>query len=293
MEMLARMVVETGTSTFYKALKSYAQDLDEPILSEIAANISKDEIYHYNMFEEGFKKYNKEEKLSRTDIMKVIYSRLKEVNDEDVSIAFKHICPDGSFENFKKKVKDFAKVYYPYKMSVKMLIRPLLLVNFADHAGYIGVYLYMLLVGTFIPVPSEILLIPSGYLASIGQKSFSFLLISGAIGSLSGAVIQKVNSFFKKHGAISVFLAPLTPGMGQYISIPAGLSYMSLKKFIPLTLTSNIIWVGFMLLIGYIFGEGENAHKNSAWLSLILFGFVIISVSIYVFIEIRKEKGAN
>jgi len=187
-----------------------------------------------------------------------------------------------------------------------------LLVNFADHAGYIGVYLYMLLVGTFIPVPSEILLIPSGYLASIGQKSFSFLLISGAMGSLSGAlinyflsrylinhflshkpVIQKVNSFFKKHGAISVFLAPLTPGMGQYISIPAGLSYMSLKKFIPLTLTSNIIWVGFMLLIGYIFGEGENAHKNSAWLSLILFGFVIISVSIYVFIEIRKEKGAN
>jgi len=135
MEMLARMVVETGTSTFYKALKSYAQDLDEPILSEIAANISKDEIYHYNMFEEGFKKYNKEEKLSRTDIMKVIYSRLKEVNDEDVSIAFKHICPDGSFENFKKKVKDFAKVYYPYKMSVKMLIRPLKLNQYIEKAS--------------------------------------------------------------------------------------------------------------------------------------------------------------
>ncbi len=184
-----------------------------------------------------------------------------------------------------------------------------LLVNFADHAGYIGVYFYMLLVGTFIPVPSEILLIPSGYLASLGEKSFSLLLLSGSLGSLSGAlinyflsktlvnhffghkpVIKKVNSFFKQHGVISVFLAPLSPGMGQYISIPAGLSHMSLKQFIPLTFTANIIWVGFMLLIGYIFGDGESAHKNAAWFSIILFGFVIVSVSIYVFLGMKKSK---
>ncbi len=184
-----------------------------------------------------------------------------------------------------------------------------ILVNFADSAGYIGVYFYMLLVGTFIPVPSEILLIPSGYLASLGEKSFSALLLSGALGSLSGAlinyflakklinrlfshkpIIQKVSNFFKQHGTISVFLAPLSPGMGQYISIPAGLSHMPLKKFIPLTFTANIIWVGFMLLIGYIFGDGESAHKNAAWFSLILFGIVILSVSVYVFLEIRKAK---
>ncbi len=184
-----------------------------------------------------------------------------------------------------------------------------ILVNFADSAGYIGVYFYMLLVGTFIPVPSEILLIPSGYLASLGEKSFLVLLLSGALGSLSGAlinyflakklinrlfshkpIIKKVSNFFKRHGTISVFLAPLSPGMGQYISIPAGLSHMPLKKFIPLTFTANIIWVSFMLLIGYIFGDGENAHKNAAWFSLILFGFVIISVSIYVLLEIRKAK---
>ncbi len=167
----------------------------------------------------------------------------------------------------------------------------------------------MLLVGTFIPIPSEILLIPSGYLASLGEKSFSILLFSGALGSLSGAlinyflsrtlvnrflgdkpVIQKVSIFFREHGAISVFLAPLTPGMGQYISIPAGLSHMPLKKFIPLTFTANIIWVGFMLLIGYIFGEGQSAHKSAALFSLLLFGFVILSVSVYVFREVKKAK---
>ncbi len=184
-----------------------------------------------------------------------------------------------------------------------------LLIQFADSMGYLGVYLYMLLVGTFIPLPSEILLIPAGYLASLGEKSLALLLVSGALGSLSGAlvnyalsrylvhrffkekpIVKKVSLFFRLHGKISVFLAPLTPGLGQYISIPAGLSHMPLRTFIPLTFAANLIWVGFMLLIGYIFGEGETADKSAALFSLILLGFVILSVSIYVFKELKKAR---
>ncbi|WP_281951772.1 DedA family protein [Nitrosophilus kaiyonis] len=182
------------------------------------------------------------------------------------------------------------------------------LIHLADSLGYFGIYLYMLLVGTFIPVPSEIILIPSGYLASIGQKNFFLLLISGAFGSLSGAlinyylakwiirrykdkkIIQKTILFFKHHGNISVFLAPLTPGLGQYISIPAGISHMPLYRFIPLTFLANIIWVGFMLLIGYIFGKGKEAHSAEIWFSLLLLGFVIVTATIYVFKELKKEK---
>ncbi len=167
----------------------------------------------------------------------------------------------------------------------------------------------MLLVGTFIPIPSEVLLIPSGYLASLGEKSFTLLLLAGALGSLSGAlinyllartlihrflghkaVVKKSAYFFKRHGKISVFLAPLTPGLGQYISIPAGLAHMPLRHFIPLTFAANLIWVGFMLLIGYIFGDGEAAQKQAAWFSLILLGFVILSISIYVYRELRSAR---
>ncbi len=182
------------------------------------------------------------------------------------------------------------------------------LINFSDSIGYVGVYLYMVMVGTFIPVPSELVLLPSGYLAATGQKDLFLLWIAGSLGSLTGAlinyflakwlaikfqekpIIQKVNKFWQNHGKISAFLAPLTPGLGQYISIPAGLSHMQLKWFIPLTYTANLIWVGFMLMIGYIFGTGETAHKNAAYGSLVLFGFVIVAASIYVFREIRKEK---
>ena len=48
------------------------------------------------------------------------------------------------------------------------------LIEFSDSIGYLGLYLYMFFVGTFIPVPSELVLIPNGYLASIGEKNYFF-----------------------------------------------------------------------------------------------------------------------
>ena len=146
------------------------------------------------------------------------------------------------------------------------------LVNFAHALGYIGIYFYVLLVGTFIPVPSELVLLPAGYLAAKGDMNLYVVWICAALGSLSGAlinyflakyivnkflkdkpVIEKVAKFWRAHGKISVFLAPLTPGLGQYISIPAGLSHMPLRWFIPLTFSANLIWTGFLIMIGYLF----------------------------------------
>jgi len=182
-----------------------------------------------------------------------------------------------------------------------------LIVQFADSIGYIGIYIYMFLVGTFIPIPSELILLPAGYLASIGQKSYFLSLLFASLGSLSGALfnyhfakylvkkyehkksVQKVISFFQNHGKISVFLAPLTPGLGQYISLPAGMSHMPLKYFIPLTYTANIIWVNALLLVGYMFGDKEG-HSKLIYVSLGLLVFVIISATIYVFKEIKKNK---
>ncbi len=185
-----------------------------------------------------------------------------------------------------------------------------ILVNFANSIGYAGVYLYMVMVGTFIPVPSELVLLPSGYLASTGAKSLLILWICGASGSLTGAlinyylakllvkkflkdkpIIKKVNVFWNNHGKISAFLAPLTPGLGQYISIPAGLSHMPIRWFIPLTFSANLIWVGFMLMVGYLFGMGNKAHSKAVFGSLILFGFVIVIATVYVFRELKKEKN--
>lgn len=183
-----------------------------------------------------------------------------------------------------------------------------LLLQFVDKIGYAGLYIYMFLVGTFVPVPSELVLIPNGYLASIGDKNYLSLLFVGALGSLSGAmfnyyfalyvakkflkgkrVLGKVTRFFRKHGKISVFLAPLTPGMGQYISIPAGLSRLKLKYFIPLTFSANLIWVNFMLLIGYIFGNSNDNHQKVIYVTLGLLCLVIVISTIYVYKNIKQK----
>ena len=124
-EMISRMVVETGTSSLYKALANYAADLNEPVLEDLASKISKDEVYHFEMFEKVFKKYKDEQKISRNDIMMILYARLREINNEDIKIAFESIQSEQSYDEYIHQTKLFAKQYYPYKMAAKMFIRPL------------------------------------------------------------------------------------------------------------------------------------------------------------------------
>lgn len=128
-EMIARMVVETGTSTLYKGLANYAKEIGEPILEDLCHKISKDEVYHFEMFEKVFKKYKEEEKLLKKDIVKVLYDRLKEINNEDVKIAYEALQDDESYDDYMKQTGNFARKYYPYKMATKMFIRPLELNN--------------------------------------------------------------------------------------------------------------------------------------------------------------------
>jgi len=186
------------------------------------------------------------------------------------------------------------------------------MLSVTEGMGYFGIYLYMVMVGTFVPVPSEIVLVPAGYLASQGQMHYGLLLLSGSLGSLSGALInyffakliikkilshkvnfiEKVSNFFNAHGKVSVFIAPLTPGLGQYISLPAGLSHMPFKFFIPFTYAANIIWVGFMLAVGYMFGSSEgNAHGVVVEGSLFLFGIAILIAVIYVVVTFRRRAS--
>lgn len=139
-EMLARMVVETGTSTYYKALSQYAADLDEPVLEELARNISRDEVHHFKAFNEAFTRYNADEKNSKKVIIKVLYSRLRDASDEDVEIAHRSLQPDEDFEVFRKEIKAFAKRYYPYDMAVRMLMRPLSLNHYIEHSTAVTVH---------------------------------------------------------------------------------------------------------------------------------------------------------
>lgn len=168
--------------------------------------------------------------------------------------------------------------------------------------GYTGIFFYMILVGTFIPLPTQIILIPVGILVSqddINLISISIIATLGTtLGSLinyflskkisqklmSKAKLSKINFFFKKYGKLAIILAPLSFGMGQYISIPAGIAQMSLKWFIPLVFISNFVWNFSMIMLGYLYGQ--KASESSSYLFL---GVGIILIMLIVTIKIYKE----
>ncbi len=132
-EMLARMIVETGTSTLYRSLHDYALSLDEPVLADLAHRIYKDEVCHYGYFDRYFEYYNQTEKLGRKEILKVINNRLKEASSEDIELAFQawyETTHGGRFDpkaydQFVAAVRELAGKYYPYKMAIKMMLHPL------------------------------------------------------------------------------------------------------------------------------------------------------------------------
>ena len=170
--------------------------------------------------------------------------------------------------------------------------------------GYLGFFLYMILVGTFIPLPTQLILLPAGYLVSQGKFDMVTIVVVTAMGTTIGATInyfmanylskkfvstekiRKVKKFFKKYGKLSVALAPLTFGLGQYISLPAGMAKMDLRWFVPLIFSSNALWSFAMLMLGYLFGE--DASSKVLYLSITGMLIVIVAITLFVYREFKS-----
>ena len=131
LEMVARCVVEAGTSSFYTTLQ---QSSKEPVLTKLAGLIRQDEVSHYKHFRQFFDAYKKQENIRRIDIIRSLYKRLTEVETEDAYIGVKYAWlmryPDKEFhaKHFDTVTRDLRLLlagYYPYRMAIKMLLRPL------------------------------------------------------------------------------------------------------------------------------------------------------------------------
>lgn len=158
------------------------------------------------------------------------------------------------------------------------------LVEMVQGFGYAGIIILMTVESSFIPFPSEVVMIPAGYLASKGEMNLSLVIASGLAGSMIGAYVNyfgalwigrrflvrygkyvlissetldKVDLFFLKHGAISTFSGRLIPGIRQLISIPAGLGRMHLGVFSLYTALGAGLWGAILAFLGYWIGGNE------------------------------------
>jgi rubrerythrin len=84
-ELIARCIVETGTSSYYTALGDAAE---EPVLKSICRNIASDELRHYKLFYDYLKTYLAREGLSRLKRLKIGLSRMQESEDDELAYAY-------------------------------------------------------------------------------------------------------------------------------------------------------------------------------------------------------------
>ncbi|MGI9025136.1 MAG: ferritin-like domain-containing protein [Burkholderiaceae bacterium] len=136
LEMAARCVVETGTSTVYRAIRELA---DEPILIRLIEHIRSDEVRHYKYFLRYFDRYDAHEKNGRMRVFNSLKRRLVEARHSDAEIGLWHsfvtVHPDekrdgARFVATQSRVARMVRKHYPANQALRMMMKPLRLPNF-------------------------------------------------------------------------------------------------------------------------------------------------------------------
>lgn len=185
--------------------------------------------------------------------------------------------------------------------------------------GYTGIFLLMFIESSFIPFPSEVVMVPAGYLIHQGEMSFAPVLLSGMAGSIAGALfnyyfalfvgrkflqrygkyffispesLEKVEDFFAAHGAFSTFSGRLIPVIRQLISIPAGLARMNMAKFIIYTWLGASIWLIILVLLGYFIGQNQELLQE--YLHVIVISILcLLAVAAVFYVKWYKNRQKN
>ena len=155
--------------------------------------------------------------------------------------------------------------------------------------GYAFIFAFMAIESSFVPFPSEIVMLPAGFLAARGELTLhvpaadlALAIAVGVAGSLAGAyfnyflsrwlgepflrrygkwffvkpeALDRAEEVFNRYGAVTTFVCRLIPVIRQLISIPAGLARMPLAKFTLFTGLGAGIWTVILAAVGYALGR--------------------------------------
>ena len=188
-------------------------------------------------------------------------------------------------------------------------------IQMISNTGYLGIFVLMILESALIPIPSEIIMPFSGYLVSTGKFNLIGVIIAGGVGNLVGSLIAYfigiklgrafilrygkyfllkkshldwAESFFERHGNKTTFVTRLLPGIRTYISLPAGIAKMNLKKFSLYTFVGSIIWSAMLTYVGVALGEEwTKIRQYSEYIDVA----VIIGIIIVIIIIVKKKIG--
>ena len=157
--------------------------------------------------------------------------------------------------------------------------------------GLLFVFVFMAIESSFVPFPSEVVMIPAGFFAARGELGLGSPLAAvwaaiavGVLGSLAGAYVnyylaqwvgkpflekygkwfflkpaalERACEVFNRYGAATTFVCRMVPAIRQLISIPAGIARMPLGVFTLFTALGAGVWTIILAFVGY--GLGRSA----------------------------------
>jgi membrane protein DedA with SNARE-associated domain len=192
-------------------------------------------------------------------------------------------------------------------------------VNVINQIGIVGAALLIALEVVVPPIPSEAILLLTGFNVSLERFGFVEALISATIGSLIGATLlyylgflfteerlekivgkygkyvglplrdfKKTMNWFERHGSTLVLFGRMIPIIRSLVSIPAGLVRMHLGKFYFFTtigaLTWNTVWISIGLNLGENWKVGE---EFAQYLELVAYA-IIGAVALYLLVNMVR-----
>ena len=185
------------------------------------------------------------------------------------------------------------------------------LAEFVGDWGYLAMLILMTLESAGVPIPSEIVVPFSGFLASRGKMNFWLAVLVATLANVIGSTVlyyvgnmagepfihkygryfglsrehlEAVKAWFDRYGSATVFVGRLLPAVRTYISLPAGVGRMRMHKFLTLTAVGSFLW---NLMLAYMgLWLGENWSLVVPWIDLA--AAIVVAALVGLLVCIKK-----
>jgi membrane protein DedA with SNARE-associated domain len=187
--------------------------------------------------------------------------------------------------------------------------------------GYVEIVVLMALESSLFPVPSELVMIPAGYLAATGALNPALCVLAGTTGSVIGASANyllgeyvgrafllrygkyllidaakyhEAEAMFLRNARLATFIGRLLPVVRHLISLPAGIFGMAWPWFIGITALGAGLWCAVLVALGFYLGEPavalarEYTHELAILVAVGLVAFALW----FLFHKVRTKDAA-
>ncbi len=188
-------------------------------------------------------------------------------------------------------------------------------INIISSLGYWGVFIGMTIESACIPLPSEVIMPFAGFAVSEGKMTLLGITIVGTLGNLLGGLIayfvglkggrpflekygkyvlishsklDQADHWFEKYGHEAVLISRMLPAIRTFISLPAGIARMDVKKFAIYTFLGSLPWTFALGYIGVQLGPHWELIKGYFHILDVIVAIGLVVFIAYLIYKYRK-----